>query len=1160
MGMKEKGKLSKVLTQSLSHAEHLMESMERYSMERMEGVFQGEVDRFILDVDADDRIDLDEWYLYRIDELVYSEKEGLKREAIENVLGTFRGMDEANILYMILGDAQKVNIYMGVSKNLYHSQENETGITQLGVKSYAQHMIEPSLKGNFVGSKITEQTSQDKALIMKRIQSAKYAGYMNGVPGFIEKHLGENKDFQGTERLIDTMVGSEFGVIVIARACNGRDVLALTEQINQLHNELEPLAKITKQETLGNQWNYSTNESENISKTVGTSKSHDTSESVGRSESDSVDTRQDTSFELNASKSDSASDQEAETTSYGESYSNPKQYSTSDGRTTNNGSGSSTSSTSDSSSISETVSADDSVSYQYNSSTNVTNTSQWSKTNNSSDGYTNSKHISNSNDTRTSTSQNTSVQKNHSKSNGSGETDSASTQTTYSLEATKKVVLNWLKYLDETFMTRIDKGKSKGSFEVASYLFTSQNPATLYRLANTMMSLYGGEKGNVEPLGFIDLTDNKNRDNVHAKQARHIFENLQIPVLNHPTSRWKAAFSKLSSISNQFESIGTWLTVEELGIMMGMPQREVLGLAARNEVEYGLNMKDLTVDASDEYIELGSLIHHGEIREQNKVYLEKANLSKHTFICGVTGSGKTTTCQSILMNADLPFLVIEPAKTEYRTLMHEQGGEDILYFTLGRQDIAPFFLNPFEILPGESITSRADMLKASFISAFEMEAAIPQIIEAATYEVYEKKGWDVRSSKWINPLTAQEEDPFAADSFAFPTITDYLGVVEEVVDRQGFDERLKNDYIGSLKARLQALTVGSKGMMLDTPRSIDFKDLVTKKVVIELEEIKDGTEKSLIMGFIITNLLEAIKYQYERDNAFQHITLVEEAHRLLSRYEAGDSLNKKRGVEIFADMLAEVRKYGESLIIVDQIPNKMTPEVLKNTNTKIVHKIFAKDDKEAIGNTMALNEDQRDFLSYLETGRAVVITEGWKKPVQVKITPRSQTDDKKSNHEMSNIKEWLSKKCYEYYAEHNHCGVIPGFSSYEGNLTSDLVEEYLTLLQDDYIFANGNVRNFVLHGSFISKVEGTPAQQFKSFFFYQHANYLKEHLLRVENTCYKAFCIGQMQAKQGEEFYCAMKDSFKELFDLQDTDKEEFLDGLPKAMRIMMDTLRIYIK
>ena len=384
--------------------------------------------------------------------------------------------------------------------------------------------------------------------------------------------------------------------------------------------------------------------------------------------------------------------------------------------------------------------------------------------------------------------------------------------------------------------------------------------------------------------------------------------------------------------------------------------------------------------------------------------------------------------------------------------------------------------------------------------------------------------------------------------------------MEEVVDRQGFDERLKNDYIGSLKARLQALTVGAKGMMLDTPRSIDFKDLVTKKVVIELEEIKDGTEKSLIMGFIITNLLEAIKYQYERDNTFQHITLVEEAHRLLSRYEPGDSLNKKRGVEIFADMLAEVRKYGESLIIVDQIPNKMTPEVLKNTNTKIVHKIFAKDDKEAIGNTMALNEDQRDFLSYLETGRAVVITEGWKKPVQVKITPRSQTDDKKSNHEMSNVKEWLSKKCYEYYAEHNHCGVIPGFSSFEGKLTSDTVEEYLTLLREDSFFANDNLKNFLLSGCYDSKVEKSARQQFIKFFFNDYVHVMKEYFIFDTNLCYKAFCIGQLQAKEGKEFFANMQEMFKGLFELQEKDESQFNKVLSSDMDLMINKLTMYFK
>ncbi len=73
-------------------------------------------------------------------------------------------------------------------------------------------------------------------------------------------------------------------------------------------------------------------------------------------------------------------------------------------------------------------------------------------------------------------------------------------------------------------------------------------------------------------------------------------------------------------------------------------------------------------------------------------------------------------------------------------------------------------------------------------------------------------------------------------------------------------------------------------------------------------------------------------------------------------------------------MLAEIRKYGESLIIVDQIPNKLTSEVLKNTNTKIVHRLFAIDDKEAIGNTMALTDEQKNFLSRLEVGRQFYLT------------------------------------------------------------------------------------------------------------------------------------------------------------------------------------------
>lgn len=1103
--MKETGKLSKELTQSMLRAEQVMQSMERYSIKRMDGIFSGTVDTSVLTYLGDESIDLNEWHLYRIDELVYSEKEGLKREAIENVLSTFRGMDDVNILYLILGDTDKISFYMGVSKNLYLEAwgEKQQGKADLSIESYGPHIMKPSLEGNFVGSQITEVADYaEKQSIIDRIRASKSSGFINGVPGFVEQALGESKDFQGVERLVDTMVGTDFALVVIATPCTGKEVVKLEHRVNRLVNLVEPIGKLSKQETLMDQYQISEDTTEGVNRNVGTAKSVDSSSSVSNTKNDVKDSREDFSTQSNASKNDTTTDQSAQTQSHGMNTVQSRDISNQTGSERNP----------DVNRRSE--STDNNMSYQDNTSKSVAHTNQWSDSKTTSTSTTSSQSVSKGSDTRTSQSRNMSVQKSHNISNRTGKSSSDSTQTTYSLQLEKKAVLNVLKYIDEVFQQRVDKGKSKGSYVVSTYLGTRTNRATLYRLANTVMGLYGGEKGNLEPLTFVELTHWQNKDNEEALSARKIFENFQIPVIESKKEIWKSVYSKVVYETLDKESVGSWLTGDELGLLMGMPQREVLGVSARNEVEYGLNPKSTTEIDVDKSIELGSLVHHGDVRKDNKIYIEKKNLSKHTFICGVTGSGKTTTCQSILLGTDLPFLVIEPAKTEYRALMNQPGGEDVIYFTLGRQDIAPFFLNPFEIIEGESITSRADMLKAAINAAFESEAAIPQIIEAATYEVYKKKGWDIRTNVWTNPSTGKEDNPFAPDSYAFPMLSDFINVVETVTKAQGFGERLEAEYLGSLKARLQALTVGAKGMMLNTPRSIDFKSLVNKRVVIELEEIKDGTEKSLIMGFIITNLLEAIKYQYRENQNFQHITLVEEAHRLLSKYEPGDSPNKKRGVDIFADMLAEVRKYGESLIIVDQIPNKMTPEVLKNTNTKIVHKIFATDDKDAIGNMMALNDEQKEFLSYLEVGRAIVITEGWKKPVQVQVHPRAETNDSISGLNPKELEKQLAEKAYAYYAEHNSTGVLPGFTTFKETLTPTIVSEFFKLQQQDNLLHNQCLRN-----AFLGRIKpNTPTdffQKLATFFTSERLSVIQDRLLAQTDHVYESYFWGQLQCRIG---------------------------------------------
>lgn len=75
------------------------------------------------------------------------------------------------------------------------------------------------------------------------------------------------------------------------------------------------------------------------------------------------------------------------------------------------------------------------------------------------------------------------------------------------------------------------------------------------------------------------------------------------------------------------------------------------------------------------------------------VYFDKACFDKHIFVTGVTGGGKTTTCQKLLLASENNFLVIEPAKTEYR-VMTEREFPEMLVFTLGKETGAPFRLNP----------------------------------------------------------------------------------------------------------------------------------------------------------------------------------------------------------------------------------------------------------------------------------------------------------------------------------------------------------------------------------------------------------------------------------------------------------------------------------
>jgi hypothetical protein len=396
---------------------------------------------------------------------------------------------------------------------------------------------------------------------------------------------------------------------------------------------------------------------------------------------------------------------------------------------------------------------------------------------------------------------------------------------------------------------------------------------------------------------------------------------------------------------------------------------------------------------------LGVILH--QKRETKLAYrVEPAALTKHVFVAGVTGAGKTNTIVGLLRNAwspaasggaRTPFLVIEPTKTEYRRLLPDPDFRkgNLRIFTLGNERVSPFRLNPFEVLPGTSVGEHMDLLRSVFGASFGMWAPLPQILEQCLHRVYADRGWDLAAD-------ANHRDPRDRTSphvpEAYPTLTELAAQVDGVVQEAGYEEKIRDNIRAALHTRLNALRTGGKGRLLDVRRSWPMDDLLSRPTVLELEGMGDDDDKAFVMGLLLIRL-----YEYRRmpttprqsNNSLEHLLVIEEAHRLLagSTRPRGEEEGDPRGkaVETFSNLLTEIRSYGQGIVIADQVPVKLAPDVVKNTNLKIVHRIVAEDDRKVLAGAMGMTERQSRTLATLKSGQAVVFSEGDDAPLLVKI-------------------------------------------------------------------------------------------------------------------------------------------------------------------------------
>ena len=101
-------------------------------------------------------------------------------------------------------------------------------------------------------------------------------------------------------------------------------------------------------------------------------------------------------------------------------------------------------------------------------------------------------------------------------------------------------------------------------------------------------------------------------------------------------------------------------------------------------------------------VSLGEILHHGQPAGPLRLPLKAIN--RHVLTVGAPGSGKTTSVHTLLAELwrehHIPFLALEPAKTEYRSLLKAPGLEQLQVICLGRDDLSPLRLNPLAPPPG----------------------------------------------------------------------------------------------------------------------------------------------------------------------------------------------------------------------------------------------------------------------------------------------------------------------------------------------------------------------------------------------------------------------------------------------------------------------------
>ena len=317
---------------------------------------------------------------------------------------------------------------------------------------------------------------------------------------------------------------------------------------------------------------------------------------------------------------------------------------------------------------------------------------------------------------------------------------------------------------------------------------------------------------------------------------------------------------------------------------------------------------------------------------------------KHMLITGMTGTGKTNLCFQILRQFKKhgkPFLVFD-WKKNYRDLIQLDEFKDTEVYTIGNK-LKPYYFNPLippdKTDPGIWLVRLVDVAK----HAFFLGEGVEYLFRHGIDYVYQQRGiYDQPNG--------------------YPLFSD----VKDFVSKQQLKGRMSLWKASTMRALASLTFPRGLGISLEHSGQTDARHLLNTNIVMELDAMSNS-DKIFFTEALVLWIYEYRKNEGKRER-FKHAIVIEEGHHILS-----GAKERREGQEtIIETSLRQIREFGESVIVIDQEPSKLSDSIKANTFCKVTFNLGNGKDIADIARCMMLDDEETRYIDLLNVGHGIV--------------------------------------------------------------------------------------------------------------------------------------------------------------------------------------------